>query len=145
MMRRSPLNPGKPLARKTPLKAVGFKRGALKEAGAVRRVRMKSRGMKGRAPTAEEQRFMDAIASLGCLACAKDGITNPWISLHHIDGRTKPGAHMLVLPLCGPHHQQDDTDPLGRISVHGNKARFEARYGAQLELLAEAKERLGLI
>jgi hypothetical protein len=100
--------------------------------------------MKGRAPTAEEQRFMDAIASLGCVACAKDGIANPWISLHHIDGRTKPGAHLLVLPLCAPHHQQDDTDPLQRISVHGNKARFEARYGTQLELLAEAKARLGI-
>jgi hypothetical protein len=141
-MKRSALKQGKPLARKTPLKATAFKRADRKEAGAVRR--MRSRGMKGRPPTAEERRFMDAIASLGCIACRKDGWHNPVVSLHHVDGRTKPGAHMLVLPLCGPHHQQDDTDPLGRISVHGNKARFEAKYGTQMELLAEAKERLGL-
>lgn len=33
--------------------------------------------------------------------------------------------------------EQDDSDPMGRISVHGAKARFEARYGTQAELLAE--------
>ncbi|HEX8414221.1 MAG TPA: Ref family recombination enhancement nuclease [Sphingomicrobium sp.] len=97
----------------------------------------KSRGMKGRAPTAAEQTFMDAIAGLGCIACSKDGIANPWISLHHIDGRTKPGAHLMVLPLCAPHHQQDDTDPMQRPSVHGRKATFTARYGTERELLAE--------
>lgn len=101
--------------------------------------------MKGRNPTAAEQRFMSDIASLGCLACAKDGNTNPWISLHHIDGRTKPGAHMKVIGLCGPHHQQDDTDPMGRIAVHPNKARFEAKYGTQYELLADAKRELGIV
>lgn len=131
-----------PLKRKPPLKATAFKRSERKEAGVVRR--LKSRGMKGRAPTADEQRFMDAIASLGCLACAKDGVVNPWISLHHIRGRTAPGAHMLVLPLCAPHHQQDDTDPFGRVSVHGRKAEFTARYGTELDLLAEAKERLSI-
>lgn len=97
----------------------------------------KSRGLKGRVPTAAEQRFMDAVATLGCRACAKDGIENSHISLHHIDGRTKEGAHFKVLPLCAPHHQQDDSDPAGRLSVHGAKARFEARYGTQAELLAE--------
>lgn len=102
-----------------------------------------TRGMKGRAPTAEEARFMDAVASLGCVACAKDGIANPWISLHHIDGRTKPGAHMLVLPLCAPHHQQDDADPLQRPSVHGRKATFTARYGTERELLAECQKLIG--
>ena len=100
--------------------------------------------MKGRTPNAAELRFMDAIGSLGCLPCRKDGRVNPWISLHHIDGRTKPDAHLKVLGLCGPHHQQDDTDPLQRIAVHPNKARFEAKYGTQYELLAEAKAELGL-
>lgn len=108
------------------------------------RAPMKSRGMKGRAPTAAEEAFMHAMASLGCLACAKDGITNPWVSIHHIDGRTKPGAHMLVLALCAEHHQHDDSDPRGRIGVHPFKAKFEARYGSQLELLADARRQLGI-
>lgn len=141
-MKRTPLERKTPLLNRTPMKQGAFKRLAAREHKTVAKI--KSRGMKGRAPTAAEQKFMDAIASLGCVACAKDGIANPWIALHHIDGRTKPGAHLLVLPLCAPHHQQDDTDPLGRIAVHGNKARFEQRYGTQLELLAEAKNKLGL-
>lgn len=140
-MNRSPMKPSTVVMKRT-----GFLRTQVKEAGAVVRIKktMKSRGMKGRAPTAEEQVFMNAIASLGCLACAKDGITNPWISLHHIDGRTKPGAHKLVIGLCASHHQQDDSDPMRRLSVHGHKAQFEARYGTQYELLAEAKAKLGI-
>jgi hypothetical protein len=65
------------------------------------------------------------------------------ISLHHIDGRTREGAHFLVLPLCGPHHQQDDSDVRRRISVHGRKATFQARYGTERELLAECIAMLG--
>jgi hypothetical protein len=98
---------------------------------------MKSRGMKGRPPTAEEARFMDKMGQLPCIACLKDGWENREISLHHIDGRAKPGAHFLVLPLCAPHHQQDDTDIRQRISVHGHKKPFVARYGTKWELLAE--------
>lgn len=127
-------------------KANAFAKSERKEVSAVKKIRapMRSRGMKGRPPTANEERFMSAIASLGCLACAKDGVENSLISIHHIDGRTKPGAHFLVLGLCAPHHQQDDTDQMGRVSVHGRKAQFEARYGTQYELLAEAKTKLGL-
>lgn len=164
MMRRSSLKQAKPLQRKTamargsgfktPAPGAGLLRVASAQAKAAKRAReakpaklpkpMKSRGMKGRPPTAEEARFMDRMGSLPCIACLKDGWRNEAISLHHLDGRTKPGAHFLVLPLCGPHHQQDDSDPRGRISVHGRKATFEARYGTQRELLAECIEMLGV-
>lgn len=152
MMRRSPLKQGKPLERKTPMaRGTGFKSpsvgaGLLRIAAVQAQARARepkprkqiaSRGMKGRPPTADEARFMNAIAALGCIACRKDGWHNAVVSIHHIDGRTKPGAHLLVLPLCGPHHQQDDTDPRGRISVHGRKATFQAIYGTERELLAE--------
>jgi hypothetical protein len=133
------------LDRSTPLRRAPFKRKPLGQRGSVLKStsRMKSRGMKGRAPTADERRIMDKIAALGCIACRHDGITNPWISLHHIDGRTKPGSHKEVLPLCGPHHQQDDTDPLQRPSVHGRKETFTARYGTEHELLAECMALIG--
>lgn len=98
---------------------------------------MKSRGMKGRSPTAEEARFLDKMGQLPCIACLKDGWTNHEVSLHHIDGRTKPGAHFLVLPLCGGHHQDGTGRNPSLIAVHPYKARFEARYGTQRELLAE--------
>jgi len=104
---------------------------------------LKSSSIKGRTPTVAERQRMDAIAAIGCIACKHDGIDNPHISLHHIDGRTKPGAHLMVLPLCAPHHQQDDTDPLQRPSVHGRKATFTARYGTEMELLAKCNELIG--
>lgn len=104
---------------------------------------MKSKGMKGRSPTKQELALHHDMAGIGCIACLLDGRVNPWVSIHHIDGRTKPDAHKKVLPLCAPHHQQDDTDPLGRIAVHPNKAQFEAKYGPQSELLAQVMQRIG--
>lgn len=157
MMRRSPLKQGKPLERKVPMaRGTGLKSpaagaGLLRVAAVQAQTRarepkllkpMKSRGMKGRPPTADELRFMLLIAALGCIACRHDGWHNPDVSVHHIDGRTKPGAHLLVLPLCAGHHQ-DGTGPNPTlIAVHPHKARFEGRYGSQLQLLAECIEML---
>lgn len=95
-------------------------------------------GMKGKTPTAAEKRFHTQLAALGCIACRLDGTHNPIVSIHHIDGRTKPGAHRKVLPLCAGHHQ-DGTGRPGLIAVHPWKARFEQRYGTQLELLEYCK------
>lgn len=105
--------------------------------------RKRSRGLKGRPPTAAEKAFMDLAGKIPCLACMIDGRENHHISLHHIDGRTKPGAHFLVLPLCAPHHQQDDTDPQRRVSLHGRKETFTARYGTEAELLQALKNLIG--
>ena len=95
--------------------------------------------MKGRTPTTDERRHMDAVAQLGCIACRKDGLFNCYVSLHHVDGRTKPGAHFKVLPLCAGHHQ-DGTGAPGLIAVHPWKTRFEQRYGRQADLLREVQE-----
>ena len=152
MMRRSPLKQGQPLQRKASMsRGTGFKAsaagaGMLRIAAVQAKARarapklpkpMASRGMKGRLPTSDESRFVSAIADLGCVACRKDGWHNPDVSVHHIDGRTKPGAHLLVLPLCAGHHQDGTGTNPTLIAVHPYKARFEARYGAQLALLAE--------
>ena len=90
--------------------------------------------MKGRTPTAAQKRFHDALAGIGCIACRLDGNHQPIVSIHHIDGRTKPDAHWLVLPLCAGHHQ-DGTGVPGLIAVHPWKKRFEDCYGSQLDLL----------
>ena len=97
--------------------------------------------MKGRNPSAAEKRFHDQLASLGCIACRIDSNHNPMVSIHHIDGRTKPGAHMRVLPLCAGHHQDGYGIP-GLIAVHPYKRRFEDRYGSQYELLAMCEQLL---
>jgi len=155
MMRRSPLKQGRELERKRPMpRGAGFQKptasaGSLRVASVQTKARakeakaqklpkaIKSRGMKGRPPTADEARFMSAIAGLGCIACKKDGWHNPDVSVHHIDGRTKPGAHFLVLGLCAGHHQDGTGANPTLIAVHPYKARFEEHYGAQRALLAE--------
>jgi hypothetical protein len=95
--------------------------------------------LKGTTPTKDEKALWSRMAAYGCVACRKDGWHNAEVSIHHIDGRTKPGAHRKVLPLCAGHHQ-DGTGIPGLIAVHPWKSRFEGRYGTQAELLAEVME-----
>lgn len=96
---------------------------------------MKSRGMAGRAPTAAEKEWHSALASLGCIACYMDQVHQPVVSIHHIDGRAKPDAHLLCLPLCAGHHQDGTGNDRSLIAVHPWRKRFEQRYGTQIELL----------
>ena len=91
--------------------------------------------MKGRNPSAAEKRLHDRMAGIGCIACRINGDHSPMVSIHHIDGRTKPGAHTKVLPLCAGHHQDGSGAP-GLVAVHPWKRRFEAKYGRQTDLLA---------
>lgn len=112
---------------------------------------IRSRGAKGRAPTADERSVMDALGRLPCIACLMNGQQTEEISLHHIYGRTKPGAHFAVLPLCKWHHQI--AAPLNvrliypwLVPVHadgsvGGRKLFEDLNGTQEELLAESFRR----
>lgn len=122
------------LKRGKPMKRTPFKKAALSKPMKISTKSMRNRGMKGIATTAEQKRFHDVLASLGCIACRLEGNHQPVVSIHHIDGRTKPHAHWLVLPLCAGHHQ-DGTGVPGLIAVHPWKARFEQHYGNQLCLL----------
>ncbi|NYT38894.1 recombinase [Allopusillimonas soli] len=91
--------------------------------------------MKGRPTSAAEKRFHDQLARhIGCIACLLSKSSNPEVSIHHIDGRTKPWAHWLVLPLCAGHHQENTGRP-GLIPVHPWTNRFEQAYGPQPFLL----------
>lgn len=120
----------KPMPRTSAIGVLGA--ASVQRKAPARKAKLKA---KQRAVTPAEKLLWDRLAQLGCVACLKDGQFNPHVSIHHVDGRTKPGCHLLVLALCAPHHQHDDTDPAGRIGVHPNKARFEARYGSQADLM----------
>lgn len=101
--------------------------------------------MKGRNPTADQRRYWDLLAErVGCIACHRDRagyLRNHHVSIHHVDGRTKPDAHWHVLPLCAGHHQDGYGAP-GLIAVHPYKARFEDRYGKQEALIRDCAEQL---
>lgn len=127
---RSPLKPsGKPMVRSGFLARSSFKRS--RESTPPR---MKSQQ---RAPTKPEKLMWSRMADIvGCIACHLDGRHNLVVSIHHIDGRTKPGCHQKVLPLCAGHHQGATGEDKTLIAVHPDKARFEQRYRPQMELLA---------
>lgn len=81
---------------------------------------------------------MDAICEIGCIVCRLElGVVSPACP-HHIDGKTKPGAHLNTIPLCGPHHQV--ASPTGEWATrHGpgrnaGRAAFEEAYGSEEEL-----------
>ena len=97
--------------------------------------------MKGKTRTLSEKALQNRIAQLGCIACLHDGVFNDQVSIHHIDGRTKPNAHTKVLPLCAGHHQ-DGTGHAGLVAVHPWKTRFEKQYGNQYDLLDEVMKRI---
>ena len=88
-----------------------------------------------------EREWMDRITEHGCIACRLDGNHRP-AAVHHIVSGNRRMGHLFSLPLCDPGHHQGGQQ-FGMISLHPWKARFVARYGTELELLAMLKVELG--
>lgn len=93
--------------------------------------------MKGRTPTADEAAHCNKVGELGCIVCLLTFNVRTPCSIHHTDGRTKPGAHLKILGLCGPHHQPIDKNV---ISFHGNKSEFEKQFGTEADLMVITNE-----
>lgn len=121
------------MKRGAPMKRTGFVSKPSASGKPTPRAVMKA---KQRARTKADKAYHDRLAALGCIACMRDGVHQPLVSIHHVDGRTKPDCHKLVLPLCAGHHQDGTGEDKTLIAVHPYKARFEARYGTQAELMA---------
>lgn len=112
------------------------------------------RGLLGRKATAAEKVIMDALGKLPCIACHQHGKESPLISLHHIDGRTKPNAHKKQLPLCRWHHQdaapaEDRATYPWLVPVHasgivGGPKEFNEQNGTELELMEKAYALAGI-
>ena len=97
-------------------------------------------------PTKAERKYWDNLSEqVGCIVCRNLGLTNHYVSIHHIDGRTKKGCHgpKKVLPLCGPHHTTGGPG----VAIHSYKARWVKQFGSEKDLaeqcsriLAEEKD-----
>lgn len=101
---------------------------------------IRGRSREGTGRYFEQKRWHDLLARhVGCIACRVSmGIVNTYCSIHHVDGRTKPHAHWYVLPLCAGHHQNGYGGAgFTGVAVHPYKARFEAEYGTQSDLLSK--------
>ena len=92
-------------------------------------------------PNRIEREWMDAVAQAGCVACAIDGNWRQ-AAVHHIVSGGRRMGHLFTIGLCDPGHHQNGQQ-MGLISVHPWKARFVAKYGTELELLARQKVELG--
>lgn len=92
-----------------------------------------------------EIKLHSELRSMGCCVCRFiNGVEMDFdnvesvTAIHHIDGRTKPNAHSLVIPLCAKHHQYGTAQ---QPSIHANgtaggKAQFKQAYGTdEYELL----------
>lgn len=90
--------------------------------------------------TKDEKEYQSQVAAIGCIACLLDGNHNPVVSIHHCDGRTKPGCQLKVLPLCAGHHQDGTGNDKTMIARHPYKARFEAKYGTEEQLMGLVNE-----
>ena len=113
---------------------------------------IKSKGLKGRNPTALEKILANKIGDIGCICCLNkkwytsdmaEQESTKFVSLHHIEGRTKEWAHAKVLPLCAHHHDTpapshapDELTPIHR----GNKKEWIEFNGTEDELLKQVYE-----
>ena len=112
----------------------------------------KSKGLAGRNATVIEKRLANKIGDIGCICCLnKSWYTTQmqeqegtkFISLHHIDGRTKPWAHAKVLPLCAYHHDVPAPSyaPSELTPIHrGNKKEWVEFNGTEEALLKQVYE-----
>ena len=93
--------------------------------------------MRGRTPTKAEKEWLDAICQFGCIVCHNEYQIFSPACPHHMDGKTKEGAHFKTLPLCAAHHQTGGDG----VAFHATgKKTWENRYGTQQELLEQTKK-----
>lgn len=92
-------------------------------------------------PTKSDKAYWQRLADVvGCCICRfYHDIYNNHVSPHHIDGKTKPGAHSKVIMLCGPHHQTGGEG----VAIHPFKKTWERAYAPQCELKKKCDDMLG--
>jgi hypothetical protein len=95
---------------------------------------------KAKPPTKAEREWMAWCVNFGCIACYRDGNMGEPALPHHIVSGNRRMGHLFTLPLCDPGHHQNG-EPRGMISRHPWKARFEAKYGTEMELLDWLRKR----
>lgn len=125
-MKRSPMPP-----RTAPMKRMPLVTKPAASGKPAPRAKMKPKKIP---PTAEESRWMDAVAALGCIVCLKHHQAQTPAAVHHIVEGSRRLGHFYTIPLCDPgHHQNSPTSQ--KLSRHPHKTRFEKKYGTEYELL----------
>ena len=90
--------------------------------------------------TKDEKRYMADAASLGCIACRLSWYGHTPAELHHPrsgQGMSQRASNMNVIPLCPQHHRGTMHPQVA--SIHMDKARFEALFGTEAELVGRTR------
>jgi len=96
----------------------------------------------GRAPTAAEKAYLDAVSNLGCIICLLYLNKESPAEIHHTDGKTKEGCHFKILPLCPPHHRWPGNGEY--VSRADGKKAFEAAYMPEEDLITVVRKAVEL-
>ena len=97
--------------------------------------------MRLKAPTLEEQRWMDDIVRIGCCVCIRTGLGPTPGEVHHrLRGGRRMG-HRFTLCLCMSHHR-GGLDNGFIVSRDHSQRRFEERYGSEDELQAWTEQQV---
>lgn len=94
-----------------------------------------------KAPTVQEAQWMADIVEHGCVACIIDGHDPRPAAVHHILRGGQRMGHLYTLPLCDPGHHQGG-GPIGLVSRHPWRKRFEDAYGTEMDLLMHLRRYL---
>ena len=85
-----------------------------------------------------EQEWFQKITLIGCICCLEQGHPGTPAEVHHLLSGGRRMGHLFTIPLCAPGHHRYG-DGVQKISRHPYKARFEAAYGTEAELLARTR------
>lgn len=94
--------------------------------------------------TKADNEWMDAIHSIGCIACIVQGTPGTPSETHHFrdgQGSGQRSDHQESIPLCPAHHR--GTDHPRTPSIHMAKRAFIERFGTEQELLERTRQELG--
>jgi hypothetical protein len=79
----------------------------------------------------------DQLHRLGCICCRKAGSGYRAPDVHHILEGGRRLSHQVTLPLCPEHHRFPSTGAVVGPSLADGSKVFAAKWGTQMELLAE--------
>ena len=85
-------------------------------------------------------KYLDKVASLGCIVCRNLGFGESPAEIHHIRdgyGISQRAPDSEAIPLCFIHHRSEGG---GQIGYHTSPLGFIERYGTERELLHQVKE-----
>lgn len=94
-------------------------------------------------PTKAEQERFRKLIQLGCVACRKAGSGYSYPEIHHILSGGRRMGHMQSIPLCFAHHRIPNNGTVIGPSLADGSRLFAAKFGSQMELLAEVNHMVG--